>query len=100
MWITLIAIGVALLIDLLIYLGNQPEGQVKKPYHPNLKIWGLGFIAGLGMFVATLIEQAIQSLIWSPPVGGSSWLILAPLLFLTAALGFLAWGVVALCQPE
>lgn len=99
MWITLVAIGVALLIDFLIYLGNQPAGQVK-PYHPNLKIWGLGFITGLGMFVATLIDQAIQSLIWSPPVGGSSWLTFAPLLFLTAALGFLAWGAVALCQRE
>ena len=100
MWIILIAIGVALLIDLVIYTGNPPHGNDKKPYYPNLKIWGLGFIAGVSMFIATLFCQAIQKLILSPPAAGSAWIVLAPLLFLTAALGFLVWGVVALCQSE
>jgi hypothetical protein len=100
MWIIIIVIGVALLIDFIIYTGNPPRGDQKKPYYPNLRIWGLGLMAGIGMFVATLFAQAIQKLVWYPPPAEPSWVTLAPLFFLAAVLGILIWGIVSICQSE
>jgi hypothetical protein len=90
-----VAVGVALLLDCLIYLRNSPRNE-RKTFHPNLRLWGLGLIAGIASVVTSFFAQALQNL---QPTG-TTWLSLAPLFFLTPAVGFILWAIVGLCKSE
>lgn len=100
--IAVVFLGVvfAMIIDYTIYRKNQvPEGVVKI-YRPDLRIWGAGFFAGAGAFACSLFSYTIQRIILTPPHINDLWPALAPLFFLTAVIGLLAWGLVVLCQSE
>jgi hypothetical protein len=99
MWSISFAVAIAILIDYLIYIANTPDGETKI-YYPNLRIWGLGLVSGVGMVVISLFGQAIDKLASCPPPPGSNWLVLAPLFSLTAAVALLIWAVVVLCRSE
>ncbi len=99
MWKIPLAFLVALLIDWRIAKRNSPANPAK-PYRPNLRIWGLGLIAGIATIVVSFFADAVRTHATCPPQSGSTWLTFVPLFLLTAAVGFIVWAIVGLCRSE
>jgi hypothetical protein len=102
-----IAIGLvlAIVIDYLIFRHNParpgPTGIPEpKVYYPNLRIWGVGLIAGLAVFVATLFRHATDRLNTESLPDGVLWPRLAPSVYIVAVLALLVWGIVRLCRQD
>ncbi|HZN05707.1 MAG TPA: hypothetical protein VFB65_02935 [Pyrinomonadaceae bacterium] len=99
MWKILVAFGVALLIDWRVSRRNSPTHQARI-YHPNLRIWGLGLIAGIAIIVLSFFGDAVRTHVTCPAPSGSTWFTFVPLFVLTAAVGFIVWAIVGLCTSE
>lgn len=106
MWLTIPAmLAITVGFDLLTHwkrpdrvnAGGQTEPKI---YYPNLRLWGLGLIAGMATFAAQLFQEATARLNSEPLMPGVLWPRLAPSVYLIALLWLLVWGVVRLCRPE
>ena len=106
MWYA-IPIGLLIFIglDLLIYWKNPQRHDAQnvplpKVYYPNLRIWGLGLLAGMGVFAAQLFRHATDKLNNEEMLPGVLWPRLAPSVYIIAVLWLLIWGVVRLSRSE
>jgi len=47
--------------------GQQEKNKGPNPYVPNLKIWGIGLIVGLVIFISPILYKIIESLFIKQP---------------------------------
>jgi len=47
--------------------GQQEKNKGPNPYVPNLKIWGIGLIVGLVIFISPILYKIIESLFIKHP---------------------------------
>jgi hypothetical protein len=78
------------------------DNQTKKPaYHPNLRIWGVGLITGIGATITYLIAAVTLSLLKVTGVTHETiYQYTLLLVVLIIAMGFTIWGIVRVCQGE
>ncbi len=96
--------SIALDISLFDRMRNQlpNDDKIMKPaYHPNLRIWGVGLITGIGGTITYLIAVVTLSLVKVTPVTHETiYQYTLLLVVLTTAMAFTIWGIVRVCQGE
>ncbi len=93
-----------IVLDLIAYgirkketLQQNPENKIS--YQPNLQIWGLGLILGVGMVVLYLLGTVTSALLNNVPASNLALIQnIALLVLLGVSLGFIVWAIVRICQ--
>lgn len=91
-------------LDLVTYGIRKKENagqnlEVKMSYQPNLQIWGLGLILGVGMVVLYLLGTVTSALLNNVPASNLALVQnIALLVLLGVSLGFIIWAIVRICQ--
>lgn len=96
----LILVVAAVILDYKIHKANLAHVNAKA-YRPDLRIWGIGFFTGAGLFTTAALGYTIQKIVTCPiHANGELWPHIAPIILLAVVIGLLAWGLIALCQSE
>jgi hypothetical protein len=97
----------SILLDLLAYKTKPSPVEDKRGYHPNLQIWGVGALTGLGCAVFYWLGKLSTSLTANgafsadtTSVGAPTWQYLSLVLIPFILLSLVVWGIVKICQPE
>lgn len=92
-----------ILFDLVRFLFGMPREAktTASGYQPNLQIWGIGLLLGIGAVVVYLFGTVTLALLGEKPADSLAvWQHLGLLLILSIMFCFIVWAVVKLCQPE
>jgi len=80
---------------------SSEANKNEKGYQPNLQIWGLGLVSGVGIAVIYLQGTVTLELLHQNPASVMALLQnIALLVFLVLSLGIVTWAVVKICRYD